>query len=270
MTIDTTDDVLVEQRARRAVLGQRGLRTVLFGAVGVVVLLVGWQAVVSLGGLDPLVLPTPLIVARQFGTLLGQGKFWHDLGTSLFEFACGFGLGTVCGISLGLAMSELARLRMTLHPVVEAFRFVVPFAWIPLVVLWFGTSFWGKIMLVGYAVFFVMVISTSESVRHVDPTLSRVATVLGMSPLRQEWSVRLRAAAPSIASACRASAALGWIAVVAAEYVGSSSGLGNLIINASTSLDTAVVIAGMVVIGLVGAGVSALISWVSRKRLSYI
>lgn len=270
MTIETSDDVLVEQRARRAVLGQRGLRIVLLGAVGVVLLLIGWQVVVWVAGLDPLVLPPPLVVANQLGALLVQGDFWHDLGVSLFEFACGFGFGVVFGIGLGMAMSELARVRMTLYPVVEAFRFVVPFAWIPIVVLWFGTSFWGKILLVGYAVFFVMVISTSESVRRVDPTLTRVATVLGMSPLRQAFAVRLRAAAPSIASASRASAALGWIAVIAAEYVGSNAGLGNLIINASSSLETAVVIAGMVVIGLVGAGVSAIISWVSRKRLSYI
>lgn len=270
MTVGTTDDVLVEQRARRAVLGPRGVRTVLFGAVGVIVLVVGWQLVVGLGALDPLVLPTPWTVAKQVGILFGTAKFWHNVLVSLFEFGCGFVAGTIGGVGVGLGMSELARVRMTLAPVIEAFRFVVPFAWIPLVVLWFGTSFWGKILLVGYAVFFVMVVSTSESVRHVDPTLTRVATVLGMSRWRRAWSVHLRAAAPSIASACRAAAALGWIAVVAAEYIGSSAGLGYLIINASTSLDTAVVIAGMVVIGLIGAGVSALIGWLARRWLSYV
>jgi ABC-type sugar transport system permease subunit len=105
------------------------------------------------------------------------------------------------GILVGLAMHELPRVRVTINPVVQAFRFIVPFAWISLVVLWFGTSLWGKVFLVTYAVFFVMVISTLGALRLVDPTLSRVATVLGMSRTKRAFVVHLRAAAPSIASA---------------------------------------------------------------------
>jgi ABC-type nitrate/sulfonate/bicarbonate transport system permease component len=81
--------------------------------------------------------------------------------------------------------------------------------------------------------------------------------------------VHLRAAAPMIASAARAAAAIGWIAVVAAEYIGASAGLGLMITNAASSLATPVVIAGMIVIGLVGAGVSLLIGWIARSRLDY-
>jgi taurine transport system permease protein len=81
--------------------------------------------------------------------------------------------------------------------------------------------------------------------------------------------VHLRAAAPVLASAARAAAAIGWIAVVAAEYIGASAGLGLMITNAATSLTTSVVIAGMVVIGLVGAAVSAAIGALSRAWLDY-
>lgn len=266
---DTTDDVLIEQRARRAVLGARRARTVVLGAVGVLLLLGCWQVGVVVSGIDPLVLPGPLAVGAELAALVADPGFWEHVGVSLVEFGSGFVIGVVGGVGTGLAVSELTRLRMTLHPVIEAFRFVVPFAWIPLVVLWFGTSVWGKIVLVAYAVYFVMVVSSTESLRRVDPILSRAATVLGMTGWRRAWSVHLRAAAPSIASASRAAAALGWIAVVAAEYVGSNRGLGFLVINASTALETATVIAGMVVIGVIGAGVSAGISWLSRRRLSF-
>jgi taurine transport system permease protein len=87
--------------------------------------------------------------------------------------------------------------------------------------------------------------------------------------LRLAWQVHLRAAAPTLASAARAAAAIGWIAVVAAEYIGASAGLGLMITNAATSLTTSVVIAGMIVIGVVGAGVSALIGALSRAWLDY-
>ena len=151
----------------------------------------------------------------------------------------------------------------------KALRFIVPFAWIPLTVLWFGTSYTGKIVLVAYAVFFVMTVSTTRSIMQVDPTLTRIGTMLGMGRMALALFVHLRAAAPAIASAARAAAAVGWIAVVAAEYIGASAGLGLMITNAASSLATPVVIAGMIVIGLVGAGVSAMIGWLARLKLDY-
>ena len=192
-----------------------------------------------------------------------------DLWVSLVEFAVGYVIGCVLGVVIGMVMAERASVRMALAPVVEALRFIVPFAWIPLTILWFGTSFTGKIVLVSYAVFFVMVVSTMQTVQKLDGTLTNVATMLGMGRWRLAFAVHLRAAAPALASAAKAAAAVGWIAVVAAEYVGASRGLGVLITNAATSLDTATVIAGMVVIGLVGAAVSLLIDWVSRACLRY-
>jgi ABC-type nitrate/sulfonate/bicarbonate transport system permease component len=166
----------------------------------------------------------------------------------------------------GLAL----KVRLAATPVVESLRFVVPFAWIPLTILWFGTSYTGKIVLVAYAVFFVMVVSTARAVAHVDPTLTRVGTMLGMGRVALALKVHLRAVAPTVASAARAAAAIGWIAVVAGEYIGASAGLGLMITNAASSLATAVVIAGMIVIGLVGAGVSALIRWLAHERLDYL
>jgi ABC-type nitrate/sulfonate/bicarbonate transport system permease component len=242
---------------------------VLLPLAGVVVVLVLWQATVTLYRLPLVVLPPPWDVAVTLVKLVGTHAFWRDVGISLYEFGSGYAIGVVLGIAMGLAIGESRTFRLTVTPVVESLRFIVPFAWIPLTILWFGTSFTGKIALVAYAVFFVMVVSTARAVTSVDPTLSRVGTALGMGRWRLAWSVHLRAAAPTIASAARAAAAIGWIAVVAAEYIGASAGLGLMITNAASSLATPVVIAGMIVIGLIGAGVSVLIGWLARSRLDY-
>jgi sulfonate transport system permease protein len=234
---------------------------------GVLIVLAAWEATVVAYQLPVIVLPSPWAVLRALGALVRTTAFWHDVGVSLYEFAVGYAFGVVLGIACGLVMGESRAFRQAATPVVESLRFVVPFAWIPLTILWFGTSVVGKIVLVAYAVFFVMIVSTARAIAQVDPTLTRVARMLGMTPARRAIGVHLRAAAPTIASAARAAAAIGWIAVVAAEYVGASAGLGLMITNAATSLATPVVIAGMVVIGLVGAGVSALIGMFARKRL---
>jgi len=236
---------------------------------GVCIVLVVWQATVVMYRLPLIVLPPPWDVALALAQLVDTYAFWRDVGVSLYEFASGYAIGVAFGVAIGLAIGESRTFRLAATPVVESLRFIVPFAWIPLTILWFGTSYTGKIALVAYAVFFVMVVSTARAIAAVDPILSRVGTALGMGRLHLAWNVHLRAAAPTIASAARAAAAIGWVAVVAAEYIGASAGLGLMITNAASSLATPVVIAGMIVIGLVGAGVSALIGWLARLRLDY-
>ena len=239
----------------------------LLALVGVAALLVVWQGTVLGYGLSPIVLPPPGSVAATLAALVITTAFWRDIAISLYEFLSGYLLGATCGIAVGMLVAESRIFRMTFAPVIECFRFIVPFAWIPLTVLWFGTAYTGKILLVGYAVFFVMAISTARAMAQIDPTLSRVGTMLGMGRLRIACMVHLRASAPSLISAARAAAAVGWIAVVAAEYIGASAGLGVMITNAASSLATAVVIAGMVVIGLIGAGASAIVGRLSATWL---
>jgi ABC-type nitrate/sulfonate/bicarbonate transport system permease component len=244
-------------------------RRVVLPLVGVACVLTAWEATLFVYRLPAIVLPSPWAVATTLAELAGTGAFWRDVGVSLYEFVAGYVIGVVLGVAMGMLIGEWRHLRMAATPVIELLRFIVPFAWIPLTILWFGTSYTGKILLVAYAVFFVMVVSTARAVTHVEPTLSRVGTMLGMGPWRLAWKVHLRAAAPMLASAARAAAAIGWIAVVAAEYIGASAGLGLMITNAATSLATPVVIAGMIVIGVVGAGVSAAIGALSRAWLDY-
>ena len=244
-------------------------RRVLLPMLGVACVLAVWETTRIVYRLPPIVLPSPWSVATTLVELVGTAAFWRDVGVSLYEFIAGYAIGVLLGMGVGMLIGESRHFRMAATPVIESLRFIVPFAWIPLTILWFGTSYAGKIALVAYAVFFVMVVSTARAIAQVEPTLSRVGTMLGMGPWRLAWKVHLRAAAPMLASAARAAAAIGWIAVVAAEYIGASAGLGLMITNAATSLTTSVVIAGMIVIGVVGAGVSALIGAASRAWLDY-
>jgi ABC-type nitrate/sulfonate/bicarbonate transport system permease component len=270
VTIDAIDSGAARDTPRERIGARRILRDRLLLPLGGVLLVVlAWYLTVAIYRLPVVVLPPPLAVLQALAELLVTLAFWRDVGVSLYEFAAGYLLGVVFGILVGLLLAESRTFRLTATPVIEAMRFVVPFAWIPLTILWFGTSYTGKILLVAYAVFFVMVVSTARAIAQADPTLSRVGTMLGMGRWQLATNVHLRAAAPSIASAARAAAAIGWIAVVAAEYIGASAGLGVMITNAASSLATATVIAGMIVIGLVGAGVSALVKWISRAWLEY-
>jgi ABC-type nitrate/sulfonate/bicarbonate transport system permease component len=251
------------------VTGRIGLSRLAWALLGIAIVIAIWQGMIAVYGLASIVLPTPLSVASTLVRLLGNHAFWRDVAVSLKEFLLGYGIGGVLGIVVGVLVAERPVVRMTIGPVIEALRFVVPFAWIPLTVLWFGTSLTGKVVLVAYAVFFVMVVTTARSIATIDPTLTRVGTMLGMGPAEIALKVHLRAAAPGIASGAKAAAAIGWIAVVAAEYIGASAGLGVMITNASMSLATATVIGGMIVIGIIGGLVSWLVGRAAAVWLNY-
>ncbi|HET7412495.1 MAG TPA: ABC transporter permease [Pararhizobium sp.] len=237
--------------------------------IGFAIVIAIWQATIGFYDLKRIVLPPPLEVVTTLLEMLVTASFWHDLWVSLGEFVLGYLVGGSLGVLVGLLTGERPAFRMALRPVIEGLRFIVPFAWIPLTILWFGTSLTGKVFLVAYAVFFVMLVTTAQSIANLDQLLTRVGTTLGMSRWDLAFKVHLRAAAPGIASGAKAAAAIGWIAVVAAEYIGSSAGLGFMITNAAMSLATGTVIAGMVVIGVIGAAVSWLVGLMSRYWLDY-
>lgn len=249
--------------------GRLSVSRLALALLGVAIVIAVWQGTIAWYGLARIVLPTPLEVASTLTRLFASRSFWHDVLISLREFLLGYAIGGVLGVLVGTILGERPTVRMAIGPVIEALRFIVPFAWIPLTVLWFGTSLTGKVVLVAYAVFFVMVVTTARSIATVDPTLTRVGTMLGMGPAKIALNVHLRAAAPGIASGAKAAAALGWIAVVAAEYIGASAGLGVMITNASMSLATATVIGGMIVIGIIGAVVSWLVGRATALWLNY-
>ncbi|OQM74176.1 ABC transporter permease [Manganibacter manganicus] len=237
--------------------------------IGAAIVLGIWQGTIAYYGLARIVLPTPLEVANTLWKLLGNSGFWHDIQISLKEFFLGCLIGCLLGIAVGVLVGVRQDARMVLGPVIEAMRFIVPFAWIPLTVLWFGTSLTGKVVLVAYAVVFIMIVTTARAIATVEPTLMRIGVMLGMRPWEIALKIHLRAAAPAIASGAKAAAAVGWIAVVAAEYIGASAGLGVMITNASMSLDTSTVIAGMIVIGIIGAVVSWLIGVIAGAWLNH-
>lgn len=244
-------------------------RRVGLGVVGVVIGVALWQLFVEVGQVSRVILPTPLEVVRRAGVLAGTGTFWNDVGVSVREFGFGYLIGAGAGYVAGAALGVSRRWRQLLGPVVEVFRFVIPFSWIPLTVLWFGTSSIGKEFLVAYAVFFVVAISVQEAVQGVDPELLKVGKTLGMAPNKLLFQVQLRAALPRCIAGLRVGIGAGWIAVVAAEYVGSSAGLGYLIINAQQVLSTGTILAGMGAIGLLGSVMSLGAVRLERRLVPY-
>lgn len=223
------------------------------GAVG----FVAFWAALSAGGLvPPRFLPAPWDVVARFVYLI-DGKFagftiLQHLVSSLGRYLAGVGLAVVVGIPLGLAMGWFRWLDDAVTPVFDALRFIAPIAWVPFAALWFGTGIGGPIMIIFAGAFPPCLINTYRGARFVEPYLIEAAQMLGTRNRRMMTEILLPAAIPSIVAGLRVSAGLGWQSLVGAELIVASAGVGFMMVQAQGSVQTATVMCGMLVIGIVG------------------
>ena len=233
-------------------------------ALAPVVLLLGvWHAAVVLSG--SLIFPTPVQVAAGLVDLGRQGLLLKHVVASLFRVTVGYLLAVALSVPIGMLMGWFAGAHALLNPLVQGLRPISPIAWIPLAILWFGVGDLSPIFLIFLSSFVPMVVGTAAGVMTIDGKYLRAARNFGFSGLRLFRSVVLPAALPQIVTGMRIGLGVAWLVVVAAEMIAVSSGLGYLIIdsrNAGNRYD--LVVAGMLVIGVVGFGLDTLMRRLER------
>ncbi|WP_103663143.1 ABC transporter permease [Microbacterium sp. CJ77] len=247
-------------RSRGHGLSKRASR-IISVSVLLAVLILWWVLTTGTGIIAKLYFPSPESVWVAVTTL--QWKLLGDAGLTLARVVVSWGIGSVLGVITGLAMSRSRILYSALLPIIEAVRPVPPIALIPFVILWFGIGDSGKIFLGALSCFMVMVVNTTVAVSNVPPVYLRAARSLGSREGRLYRSVVLPAILPEILSGFRIGSALAFAVIVAAEFQGADAGIGVLIMQASRTLNTPVVLLGTIVIAIIAVLLDTVISRVS-------
>jgi len=210
-----------------------------------------WQGLVKLSGSD--IFPTPLEVLRGIAELIHKGLLVKYVVASLFRVTWGFSCAVLIGVPFGLLLGWYARAFEAFNPMIQMLRPISPIAWIPVAILWFGVSDAAPIFLIFLASVFPITVSAIAAVRNMQPVYLRAAQNFGLRGLPLFRRVIFPAALPQIITGIRIALGVAWLVVVAAEMIAVNSGLGYLIIdarNAGKRYD--LVVAGMVMIGLIG------------------
>jgi len=213
--------------------------------------LTAWGLAVRWSGSD--LFPTPGNVARGIVELIQKGLLFKYIVASLFRVSWGFTLAVIIGVPLGLVLGWYSRAFQALNPFIQILRPISPIAWIPLAILWFGVSDAAPIFLIFLASVFPITVSSIAAVQNMQPVYLRAALNFGLSTGELFRQVIFRACLPQIITGIRIALGVAWLVVVAAEMIAVNSGLGYLIIdarNAGKRYD--LVVAGMVMIGLIG------------------
>ncbi len=211
-----------------------------------------WALLSYTGAVQNLFLPTPTQVWQAAVTENNTGILWPDVGASVLRIVLGFVISSVVAIPVGMLMGSYKVFEAALEPPIDFMRYTPAVAFIPLTLIWFGTSTTQKLVILFIAIFFQEVLLIMDNVKNVPMPFVDMAYTLGLSPAQVVRRVIFRAALPGIVDTLRISMGWGWTYLVVVELVGATDGLGFQIQQAQRYLDTPEIILGIIIIGVLG------------------
>ncbi|ANV71653.1 ABC transporter permease [Bacillus cereus] len=234
-----------------------------------VIILIIWQLAGLFGLVSKTVLPTPLDIFLAFQELIKTGELFGHLSISVFRAAAGFFIGGGLGIILGTIVGFSTRSEQYLDPSVQMLRTVPHLAVAPLFVLWFGFGETSKVLLIADGAFFPLYVNAFLGIRGVDSKLFDVARVLEFSKRKLITKLILPAALPNLLLGARLSLGVAWVSLVVAELMGSTEGIGYMIMDARQFSNTDIVFVGIIIFAFVGKFSDSLVRLLEVKFLRW-
>jgi sulfonate transport system permease protein len=230
-------------------------------------LLVLWQVASVAGWTSPDTFPGPVAVWEAGVALWQSGQLTEALGVSFSRVLIGSAIGIALGLALGLLSGFSHWIEAVVDAPLQAFR-AVPFtALVPVFILWLGIGEASKVGIVAFAVVFPLYINTYAGIRAVDAKYAEVAQVYGLNRRQVARRVLLPGALPGILVGLRYALALAWIAVIVAEQLNASSGIGFLLVDARQFLRTDVMFVCLALYALLGLATDLLMRLLERRLL---
>jgi taurine transport system permease protein len=209
-----------------------------------------WWLVTALEVFPRVFLPGPGDVVRSFGSLVYKGILPDYLQDSMGRLAVGAFCGIALGIPLGILIGMSRHAHTALWPVLLFFQAIGDIAWLPILVIWFGYGLVSMTFVIVYTVIFPVVLNTVLGVRSIPIPMHRAAQSLGASRLQVLWEVVLPGALPNIVTGLRNGLGYGWRALIAAEIIVGTSGIGFLMFDARRAGSTVEILLGMIILGI--------------------
>ena len=249
------------KRSRPVALVQAALPYFVIAAV-----LLLWEVLVRLNGIQPIYLPAPSSILRYLVAMLLDGSLPYHLGVTFVRIMVGFLVAATSGIVVGVVMGMSPLAARIVDPWIGALYPLPKISLIPLLIIWLGTGESYKIVISAVTAFFPVVISTFATIRQVDTGLIKAAKDLGASPHQRQIKVVIPASLPGIFSGLHLGMGVTIIMVVAAEMIGGSSdsGMGYLLVHAGQVMETEKVFAALIALAVFGAVLTSVQKWLDR------
>jgi len=241
----------------------------MLGLVLPVAVALGWEIAVRMGLSNGRLLPPPSVIYRTFVDLAATGELQEHALVTLWRVAWGFVFGVAAGTLVGALAGYSGLIRRLIDPTMQGMRAVPSIAWVPLFILWFGIFEASKIILIAVGVFFPVYLGVMGAVLSVDRKIVEVGRAFRLSGFAMIRRILLPAVLPAYVLSLRAGLGLGWMFVLAAEFLGASSGLGFLLIDGQQLGKPAQIVAAIVAFAILGKATDWLIVLLSAPFLRW-
>ncbi|NKJ92144.1 ABC transporter permease subunit [Rhizobium leguminosarum bv. viciae] len=239
------------------------------GIVFPVALFAAWEILVRAGIVGGRLMPPPSKILYTVYALAASGDLGTHVGATLRRVAIGFAFGSLAGTALGALTGYSKPLARLLDPTLQALRAIPSIAWVPLFILWFGIFEASKVALIAVGVFFPVYLGVYGAVVGVDRRIVEVGRVFRLSGFELIRLILLPAVLPDFILALRAGLGLGWMFVVAAEFMGASEGLGYLLVDGQQLGKPDQILAAILIFAVVGKATDSLLLIASAPFLRW-
>ncbi len=247
----------------------------LISVLVVVLILVIWFLATNVGEISNVILPKPQDVWKSFLKLCTEGYGTNrdslavHMGTSMKRLLIAFGLSIITAIPVGLLCGYFPSVSAIFSPLVEFYRPIPPLAYYTLLVLWLGITESSKITLLYLAGFAPVFIACVSGVKRISADYLNASYMLGANKGQTFLHVILPAALPDIFTGIRTAIGVEYTTLVAAEMVAAKRGIGWMVLDASNWLKSDVVFVGVIIMGLTGILLNALILWLEHTLVHW-
>jgi sulfonate transport system permease protein len=232
-------------------------------------LALAWEIAVRMGLSSGRLVPPPSVIFATFVDLARTGDLQRNTLVTLARVAAGFAFGVAAATIIGAATGYSATLRRLLDPSLQALRAIPSIAWVPLFILWLGIFEASKVTLIAVGVFFPVYLGLMGAIQSVDRKLVEVGRAFRLSDVAMVRRILLPAVLPAYVISLRSGLGLGWMFVVAAEFMGASEGLGYLLIDGQQLGKPAEIVAAIVAFAIVGKATDWLIALAAAPFLRW-
>ncbi|MGZ2455369.1 ABC transporter permease [Rhizobium anhuiense] len=211
-----------------------------------------WEIAVAAGWFSGRLMPPPSRVAATLWALLRSGELLDHIGITTVRVFFGFAIGAATATIAGAITGYFGLARRLIDPSLQALRSIPSIAWVPLFILWFGIFETSKVALIAVGVFFPVYLGISGAILSVDRKIVEVGRIFRLSGFALVRRVMLPAVFPAYVTALRSGLGLGWMFVVAAEFMGASEGLGYLLVDGQQMGKPDQIMAAIITFAVVG------------------
>ncbi len=230
-------------------------------------LLLAWEALVRLTRVPPFILPAPEAVLAALGTY--HALLLQQAATTATEILLGVVIGGLVGALSALLLASSGVARRWLLPLLVVSQALPVFALAPLLVLWMGYGMASKVAMAVLVIFFPVTSAFFDGLKRAEPGWLELARVMNARPAATLWRIRVPAALPAMASGLRVAAAVAPIGAVIGEWVGSSAGLGYLMLHANARMQVDLMFAALLILAAMALALYAAVDGLSRRLVRW-